>query len=87
MINRGCTSVSRLDGTLDITDFLGWLISGDLGSHRRCWWRVASDCLLSNFGGRFMVYMPPPNGVWLRLCAVPREFAIPDILNLGLKGL
>jgi hypothetical protein len=86
MTTRKVISMARLNGMFDIGEFLGGLIVHDLGDYRRHR-RFGACCLLSNFRSRFLIYVSLPRRLWLRLCARFCEFPIPDVLNLGLKGL
>ena len=78
--------MARLDGMLDVCEILSEFTDHGLGGYRGCRWRFTADCLLSNFGHRFVIYMPP-KGVGLRLRTRLNEFPISDVLNLGLEGL
>lgn len=78
--------MARLDGILDVGEFLGRLIAHDLGNYRRHK-RFATCCLLSNFRSRSLIYVSLPRGLWLRLRASFCEFPIPYVLNFGLEGV
>ena len=85
MTTRVCRSMARLDGMLDVGEFLDRLIAHDLGDYRRHR-RFAARGLLSNFGSRSLIYMSLPRSLWLRLRPCFCKFPVPDVLNLGLEG-
>ena len=85
-MTRGRISMARLDGMLDIGEFLDRIIVHDFGDYRRHR-RFDARSLLSSFKGRSLIYMSFPRGLWLGLRPRFCEFSIPDVLNLGLEGM
>ena len=79
--------MTSLDGMLDISELVGRVIDHELGDCRRCHRCLSTNCLLSSLRRRFLVYVPLPRDIWLRLCARFCEFPISDVLNLDLEGL